>query len=203
MKHFFWKYLWKELKKLATYQHINSMVFLLIPLCTFNFIPNTFVINDLNQCLQSDQLYIFYYLSLWRQCIILLYIVTWYIVYIYVWGSAPVAYIYIILKQKSAIRNISEQRRYNARTEPLSKSHKILPFVDMWTTNSELRNLNNIMALRNGNKYCVPFVHLLWVASKNSPCPIFLELEMNSNQVILNHLQAKWLLKILKGTLPI
>jgi hypothetical protein len=103
---------------------------------------------------------------------------------IHVWGSASASNIDpLISKQKSAIRIISEQK-YNAHTEPLFKSHKILPlknlityfkllimfdykygnlpisFADTWKLNSEIRNPSNIMALRNDNEYYVPFVRL-------------------------------------------
>jgi hypothetical protein len=103
---------------------------------------------------------------------------------IHVWGSASASNIDpLISKQKSAIRIISEQK-YNAHTEPLFRSHKILPlknlityfkllimfdykygnlpisFADTWKLNSEIRNPSNIMALRNDNEYYVPFVRL-------------------------------------------
>jgi hypothetical protein len=35
-----------------------------------------------------------------------------------------------------------------------------ISFADTWKLNSEIRNQNNIMALRNDNEYCVPFVRL-------------------------------------------
>ncbi len=56
-------------------------------------------------------------------------------------------------------------------------------------TNSELRDFNIIMALRNDKEYCVPFVRV--DSLKNTTCPIYLELGMYSIHMTFNHVQAK------------
>jgi hypothetical protein len=108
-----------------------------------------------------------------------------YLIYgIHIWSAASASNLNLLaVKQKSAIRIISEQR-YNSHTEPLFKKLKILSlnelitffklvfmfdfahgnlplsFKNMWRTNFDLRNSENPMALRNDHDYYIPFIRL-------------------------------------------
>ena len=103
---------------------------------------------------------------------------------IQIWGGAANKYINdVVLLQKKAIRTICNAK-YNAHTEPLFKSKKILPFYDLssffkllfmydyinnllpisfnhvWPTNEERRNNADFAHLRNNAQLHIPFVRL-------------------------------------------
>ena len=98
-----------------------------------------------------------------------------------IWGCASKNLLTpIFLKQKQAIRNLSN-KKYNAHTEPLFKQNKILPFFDllefmkikfmhsfyfknlpsslsnMWTLNRTRNQVQELPALRNEDDFYIPF----------------------------------------------
>jgi hypothetical protein len=103
---------------------------------------------------------------------------------IQIWSAAPsYAINSLITKQKYAIR-IAHNSKYNAHTEPLFKASKTLPlpdlisyfkllfmhdyvnsnlpssFINVWQTNSDMRDPENFMQLRNDHEFFIPFSRL-------------------------------------------